>query len=68
MGVVRVLFSLLAYQYYVDPAHIPAEGILVCDFAAEKGSIMEILGCSQNMWDENGNLVYGFYYSKLPRG
>ena len=53
-----------AYQYYVDPAHIPAEGILVCDFAAEKGSIMEILGCSQNMWDENGNLVYGFYYSK----
>ncbi len=52
-----------AYQYYVDPAHIPAEGILVCDFAAEKGSIMEILGCSQNMWDENGNLVYGFYYS-----
>ncbi len=53
-----------AYQYYIDPAHIPAEGILVCDFAAEKGSIMEILGCSQNMWDENGNLVYGFYYSK----
>ena len=53
-----------AYQYYVDPAHLPAEGILVCDFAAEKGSIMEILGCSQNMWDENGNLVYGFYYSK----
>ncbi len=53
-----------AYQYYVDPAHIPAEGILVCDFAAEKGSIMEILGCSQNMRDENGNLVYGFYYSK----
>ena len=53
-----------AYQYYVDPAHMPAEGILVCDFAAEKGSIMEILGCSQNMWDENGNLVYGFYYSK----
>ncbi len=53
-----------AYQYYVDPEHLPAEGILVCDFAAEKGSIMEILGCSQNMRDENGNLVYGLYYSK----
>ncbi len=52
-----------AYQYYVDPEHLPAEGILVCDFAAEKGSIMELLGCSQNMRDENGNLVYGFYYS-----
>lgn len=53
-----------AYQYYVDPEHLPAEGILVCDFAAEKGSIMELLGCSQNMRDENGNLVYGLYYSK----
>ena len=50
------------YQYEVDPEHLPTEGILVFDFSAEKGSVIEFLGWSEKRRDEDGNFVYGFYH------
>ncbi len=51
-----------AYQYNICPEHIPSEGILVCDFATEKGDAMENLGWSERVRDENGVFVYEFYF------